>query len=272
MLFPAVRSWLELIREKVSISFFKFSLLSSLTLKVRTTGDVTRAHLELTFTPLSSNPPGRSRVWDVGPRCNRHLRGPANCWCPVRHQNHSPQKEEPQPPEEEDQTTGGRCLPSMSPVNNLVSFQHFSFFSATWRNWERQSGPGHAARRQLRRRVLTPTPPTHCFFFKRPILYRTRGGEKKEKETSVSLWQPCLHPPKAVWLWLIWYSECDSGSTKVFYVSPATYSSKYQGGVCPCHGRVSDGSAPSLTNVISVKQCTSTDVSLEECRAFEKGW
>lgn len=172
-MFPTVRSWLELIKEKVSAaSIPKVLILKSNHLgRQQTLPELTwRKQLQH---PLSSTPPGRLRVRNVGPCWNRHLRGPADCRRPVRHPNASPQKEEPQAPEE-DETTGGRCLQSVFLTNNLASLRHIFFSSATRRSREQQSGPGHAARRQLRRRVLT----CRYFLFCRPPIPCRRLGKK----------------------------------------------------------------------------------------------
>lgn len=167
--------------------------------------DITWAHPEETFSPLSSTPAGGLCVWDVGSRWNRDLRGPANCRRPVRHQNASPQKEEqPQAPEEAE-TTGGLSSQHISHEQSGVFENYFLLLS----NPEK---PGTAVRT---RPCCSPTAlkmSSDLPDCKPPIPYRRLG--KSEKEKSTSLWQPCLHPPKAVWLWLIWYPECEAAAQK----------------------------------------------------------
>lgn len=91
--------------------------------------------LNLEFPSLvSSTPPGRLCVRDVGPRWNQHLWGPVNRRRPVRHQDDSPQKEEQsQAPEEEDQTTGP-SLQGLFLIDNRASFK--DFFSSSQQTGE----------------------------------------------------------------------------------------------------------------------------------------
>lgn len=63
-------------------------------------------------------------VWNVGPCGHRHHGGLANCWCPLQHQDDSPQEEKQfQTPEEEGQTARGQ-YPSC--IYHLILIEHQS--------------------------------------------------------------------------------------------------------------------------------------------------
>lgn len=158
---------------------------------------------------------GRLCVWDVGPCGNRHHRGPANRRRPLQHQDDSPQKEEQlQAPEEEGQTARGQYLYLSLVITCYISYwgsilywvlSLLFFFLPS--NLE---SPGPAVRT---RPCCWPTAPKMSsdetllgFFCRWPM---ADAAVKEARQTSLLLWLPHPDSTWAVWLWLIWSTECD---------------------------------------------------------------